>query len=312
MTEEKERAIILFKDFARDWFETYVKANNKAGERRNKEMLLRVHLVPFFGDFYLDEVTSRDIERYKAELVSSGYAPRTVNLHLACLGKLYQCAIDWEVVLKNPVRKVQRSKDRKDKWAFLDFEEAQKFLDGVPPPWKPLFLTAMRTGMRQGEILGLRWEDIDWKRGVIFVRNSLYDEKLYPTKSYASRDVPMTSDLFGTLLNLKQKAKSEYVFPAEDGSSLHRKTLTRPLVTALRKSGVKRIRFHDLRHTYASHLVMAGVPIKTVQELLGHSDLKMTLRYAHLTPQCKKEAVAALEGKILDGTWSKSGHPLVS
>ena len=186
------------------------------------------------------------------------------------------------------------SEDRAEKWEFLDFAEADKFMQAVPPTWQPLFLCALRTGMRQGEIVALRWRDLDWNRKAIRVRNSASDGKLCPTKSYRAREVPIPKDLLEALISIRNN-NSEFVFAAQNGSMLHPKTLLRPLRTANKNSGVKRIRFHDTRHSYASHLVMTGAPIKAVQELLGHRDLTTTQKYAHLTPDCKKAVVDQLE-----------------
>jgi integrase len=293
---EEERA--LFKDFAWEWHETYVKANNGLAEQGSKESYLRIHLVPYFGDMYLDEIGRREIEGFKAATVAKGLSPASVNHYLKTLQKLIECAMDWGLVETNPVRGVPRLKVDRDKWSFLDFEDAEKFMAAVPKRWQPLFLCALRTGMRQGELLGLQHQDIDWKRRVIHVRRALSLGSLKSTKSFSSREVPITVDLLEALLVTRNNG-SEFVFPARDGGFLHRKTLARPLRKANKDSTVKTIRFHDLRHTFASHLVMAGVPIRTVQELLGHGDLTMTLRYAHLTPECRQDAIRTLETRVL-------------
>jgi integrase len=165
--------------------------------------------------------------------------------------------------------------------------------------------------MRQGELLALRWQDVDFTRRVICVENSLYDGQLCPTKSYGRREIRMVNELVEALLPLRNNG-SAFVFPAQDCGPLHPKTLGRPLARAIKRSGVKRIRFHDLRHTAASHLVMAGVPIKTVQEILGHSDLAMTLRYAHLTPETREEAMVRLEEKVLNERRSRQSRSEVA
>jgi integrase len=289
-----------FKDFAWEWFDTYVKANNGEAEQNSKETYLRIHLVPFFGKMYLDEIGRREIEGFKAVTVEKGLSPASVNHYLKCLQKLFECALEWGVVDKNPVKGVPRLKVDRDKWDFLDFEEAEKFMAAVPPVWQPLFLCAIRTGMRQGELLALQHEDIDMKRRVMYVRWSLSRTgKLKAPKSGKGRAIPIALDLFEVLFSIRNNG-SKFVFPAQDGGAMHGKTLDRPLRTTNKNSGVKRIRFHDLRHCFASHLVMAGVPIRTVQELLGHGDMTMTLRYAHLTPECKQEAIRILDKRVLD------------
>jgi len=301
---DEKRDVPLFKDFAREWLETYAKANNKLGEQRNKEITLRVHLVPIFGNRRLDQITARDIEGYKAKLVTAGYAPRTVNLHRKCLRKLLQCAVDWDLLEKNPVDKVGRVKEQKDVWQFLDFEESERLLAASPDKWRPLLLCALRTGMRRGELLALRWQDVDFKRRVITVRHSLYMDTLTPTKSYAAREIRMTRDLFEALLSLRH-LKGPFVFCQDDGRPLRRAAVRSAFDIARRKAGVKRVRFHDLRHSFASQVAMSGVPIKTLQELLGHSDLKMTQRYAHLTPACREEAICTFERGIASARGQK-------
>jgi integrase len=304
-TKSDDPEPVTFTDFAWDWHETYVKANNRECEQKTKEIYLRVHLVPFFGHKQLNEVDKRDLERFKAEKIREGQSPASVNHYLKCLQTLYQCALEWGLVDVNPVKGVPRLKLGVEKWAFLDFADARKFLEAVPVKWHPLFLCGLRTGMRQGEILALRWQDIDWKRKVIRVRHSLSDGRLTPTKSNQARDIPLTTDLLHVLKSIHSKG-SEYVFPAGDGRPLHRKTLSRPTSNANRHSGVKRIRFHDLRHTFASHLVMSGVPIRTVQELLGHEEITTTMRYVHLTPEFRHEAIRKLEHHVLtDGSGEK-------
>lgn len=299
MSRNNEPESIGFTDFAWEWHETYVKANNRECEQKTKEIYLRVHLIPFFGRLSLDEVSKRDIERFKAQKLREGQSSGSVNHYIKCLQKLYQCALEWGLVENNPVRGIPRLKRETEKWSFLNFVEAGQFMTAVPDKWKVLFLCALRTGMRQGEILGLQWKDIDWGRQTIRVRHSMSAGKLTPTKSNLARDIPIAVDLLAGLQE-QQGNGSEYVFPAENGGPLHRKTLARPLRNANKTSGVKRIRFHDLRHTFASHLVMSGVPLRTIQELLGHRDVTMTMRYAHLTPEFRQEAIRQLEASILE------------
>lgn len=286
-----------FDAFADEWMELYVEVNNRPVEQKTKESYLRVHLRPFFGAMLMSEITRRDVERFKAEKVVSGLSPGSVNHYLKTLRTMFRCAIDWEIVQANPTQGTSRLKDREDKWGFLTVEESEKFMAAVPVPWYPLFLFALRTGMRQGEILGLRWEDMFWDRRVIRVQNALSLEELMPTKSGKSREIPMTTDLVEALLPLRGGA-SPFVFSAQDGGPLHRKTLQRPLNTANRNSGVKRVRFHDLRHSFASQLAIAEVPIRTIQELLGHADMKMTLRYAHLTEGASRKAIERLDAAL--------------
>lgn len=134
--------------------------------------------------------------------------------------------------------------------------------------------------MRRGEVLNLRWEDIDLKNGVIFVRDS---------KSYESRAIPMSESLIESLKELKKTSTNEYLFCNMDGTPIE--SVNRSFHTARRRSGIAYCTFHCLRHTFATRAVMAGVDIVTVQELLGHKTIAMTKRYSHPTPEHKKKAV---------------------
>jgi len=146
--------------------------------------------------------------------------------------------------------------------------------------------------MRHGEILNLRWRDIDIKRGIIYIRN---------TKSKENREIPINEQVKTALIRTRKHPASEFVFHHKDGTQI--KNIKKGYWTALRKSGIKGANFHTTRHTFASHLVMAGVDLNTVRELLGHKTLKMTLRYAHLSPNHKKRAVDTLS-KRMDTIWS--------
>lgn len=139
---------------------------------------------------------------------------------------------------------------------------------------------AINTGMRRGEILNLKWEEVDLTEKYIMVLNS---------KNSESRMIPINTDLLKLLSELKQDPVYQYVICDKAGNQL--KTFKNSFYSALKKSGIKYCRFHDLRHTFASRLVMGGVDIVTVKELMGHKDINMTLRYSHPTPEHKKSAV---------------------
>jgi integrase len=138
---------------------------------------------------------------------------------------------------------------------------------------RPLLIVALHTGLRRSELFALTWQDVDVKQEVI---------RVVHTKNGERREIPMTDTLRATVQQLPRRLASDYVFPGKTGRGLVdvRKRFRR----ALQEAGIEGFVFHDLRHTFASHLVMAGVALVTVKEFLGHKDLKMTLRYAHLAP----------------------------
>ena len=146
---------------------------------------------------------------------------------------------------------------------------------------------ALSTGMRRGEILGLKWRDFDFKRRII---------TLLDTKNGQKREVPMSETVNNAILQIHEHPDSPYVFCNQQGKL--RADIRQSFSTALKKSDITNLHFHDLRHTFASQLVMSGVDLNTVRELLGHKTITMTLRYSHLSPNHKKEAVETLNETI--------------
>ncbi|MFH1438048.1 MAG: site-specific integrase, partial [Pseudomonadota bacterium] len=174
----------------------------------------------------------------------------------------------------------------------LSSEEAERLIDSASVSLKHMILVALNTGMRKSEILGLTWRDIDFSISTISIRDS---------KNGDGRKIPMNETVLATLSDLGRKENDEKVFLRPGGQPV--KSIRTAFENAVKRAGIDDFRFHDLRHTFASWLVMSGVDIKTVQELLGHKTFSMTLRYSHLSAQHKAEAVRCLDGKsgkILD------------
>lgn len=303
VAQQENSEIPTFEAFSDTWFRSYVIPTNKPSEQDNKSIFLKKHLVPFFGNCRLDKITHYAIEQFVAGQVASEYAPATINLHLSTLKRALKSAVEWGILKKNPADTIKKLKNDAESWQFLDFDEAEAFLSAVPLQWKTHFLVALRTGLRKGELCALRWRDVDWANQAIHVRHSLYKGELTSPKSKDSiRTVPLPADAKQALQEQREKEqsfKTEFVFPSRSGGPLEPRTLQRPLRAANKNSGLdKRLRFHDTRHTYASHLVMAGVPIRTVKDLLGHSSLDQTLKYAHITGETHREAVQTLEATL--------------
>ena len=162
----------------------------------------------------------------------------------------------------------------------------------------PIAITALNTGMRKGEILSLSWDRVDLKHGFIL---------LDKTKNGDRREIPVNETLRVTLLGLTRRLDIPHVFFDQNTGKPY-KNVKRSFRTSLRRAKIQDFHFHDLRHTFASHLVMAGVDITTVKELLGHKTLTMNLRYAHLAPAHKKNAVSILDA-ALNPTAQKLHNP---
>lgn len=269
-----------FLEFADEYYKYH--CIHMKSRKKTHEVHLRV-LRAYFGDKYLDQISVMGIEKFKTKRIKE-VSPATVNRALSCLKSLFNKAIAWEKFEgPNPVCKVKLLKENNKRLRYLEKEEIARLLSVCDESLKPVVIIALNTGMRLSEILYLKWQDVDFKRGIIY---------LLKTKSGDKREIPMNELVEAALKSIRKHPTSEYIFYHRDGSP--RKTVRKSFTTALKKADIINFRFHDLRHTFASHLVMAGIDLNTVRELLGHADLTMTLRYAHLSPDHKKKAVDAL------------------
>jgi integrase len=186
------------------------------------------------------------------------------------------------------IRRVKMLPENNRRLRYLSKEECQALINSCEPHLKPIVVVALNTGMRKGEILNLKWENVDLRHGFIL---------LEITKNNERREILINETLKNCLQSITRRLDVPYVF-YDKATGKPYKDVRRSFATACRRAGIRDFRFHDLRHTFASHLVMAGVDITTVKELLGHKSLTMTLRYAHLAPSHKVKAVGVLDGVI--------------
>ena len=277
----ESRPNVKFEQLATQYLE-YAKTNKRSWERDARS--IRV-LDGWFHGKKLFEITALQIENYKSARVRV-VSPPTVNRELACFKHMFTKAIEWEMATKNPVKQVKLFQENPGRIRYLENEEVTRLLEECTEHLRPIIIVALFTGMRKSEILALQWSDLDLKRKIIHIEK---------TKSGHSRDIPMADPVFFALKG--RQTQSEHVFSHEDGTP--RINIRTAFDNNLRRAQIKDFTFHDLRHTFASHLIMNGVDLLTVKELLGHRSINMTLRYAHLSPEHKKKAVASL--KYFDG-----------
>jgi integrase len=263
---------------------------------RLKYYLVRIYREAF-GDRRLASITYLDLQTFrnqrKATPLRSG-KPRTdatVNREMTTLKHILNKGVEWGMLEHNPFTKGSRLilKENNHRLRFLTDAEVEALLKACPPHLKTIVEVALLTGMRRGELLGLKWDQI--RNGFIY---------LTETKSGKARQIPVSDRLAQVFKELRQKnqLKSPHVFCDSLGRRFYE--VKRSFASACRRAGLEDFRFHDLRHTFASHLVMKGIGLKAVQELLGHADLKMTMRYAHLSQAHLKEAVAVLDNLGVD------------
>jgi integrase len=287
-----EKKPVLYKDFARDWFETYVKNNNKHSEILNKDKILRVHLLPYFGRMELERICNMDVERYKAKKIEAGLHPKTINNQLAVLRKSLHTAVEWEAVKSCPV--IKKLNVPPQKFDYLSEEECRLLIDAASGIWRDMLITALGTGLRFGELTALTWDDVDFTNRELTIRQAFACGVLGSTKSNRIRRIPMTASVYETLYRTRERCG--YVFTYSNGKPVNQYTSITRLHGFCGMAGIRRVGWHVLRHTFASHLAQAGANLVAVQNLLGHSDIRTTMRYAHINRAVLREAIDTLNG----------------
>jgi len=267
-------------------FNKWAEKNLKATSFK-RYMVNVANLTPFFEGKSLSQISPKMIEHFKSSRIDkNGVSPSTVNRDLACLKRIYNLAIRWGYVEHNPVSKVDFFKENSGRLRYLTAEEISFLLSVCQQYLKDIVEFVIHTGLRRGELFSLKWIDIDLKNRLLVVKN---------TKNNEDRIIPLNDVALNVLHRIPRQLHNEHVFttPAtKRGDKVN--DVKKSFKTALEKAGIKDFRFHDLRHTFASHLIMAGVDLTTVKELMGHKDIKMTLRYSHLSPDHKKRGVDML------------------
>ncbi len=259
---------------------------------------LRVHLVPYFGDTPIGRITHEDVERFMSRLRRKGLAPKSVKNYLSTLHSVFDYALRKRWIGENPCRLVNKPKtdDSDPDIRFLTLDELEAVIRAIPDDdprgavERVLYRVAAMTGMRQGELLGLRWQDVDWLVAKVRVRQSFVRGEFGKPKSKrSSRGVPLAMRVASELEALHRRSAyqgdSDLVFAhPETGNPLDRSKVLKRLKLHCRAAGVREIRFHDLRHTFGTTMAASGVPLRTLQEWMGHRDIKTTQIYADYCP----------------------------
>jgi integrase len=259
--------------------------------------LLRAHLSPGLGDLSLDRIEPVHVERLVASMRQHGAGAKLICNALTLLFQIFEFGRRKGWCVQNPVKQVDRPEvDEHKDIRFLSMEEVEALLAAVPEKGafgrtnRSLFLTAAMTGLRQGELLALRWRDVDWLAARIRVRqNYVRGHWGSPKSRRGSRSVPMVDRVAGELERHFQRSAfqddDDLVFPhPHTGEVLDHSALVRRYKNALRAASVREVRFNDLRHTFGTRMAAAGVPLRTLQEWMGHRDFKTTLIYADYPP----------------------------
>lgn len=303
------------RDFIDDTYMPWFKAHHKGHEKT--QHTLSNNFDPIMSQ-RLDAITGRDLELIRTAWMQDGNKASTVNRKMGSISGVFSRAVEWEYIDTHPLTKLKQLKvDSKGVIRYLAADETKRLRDALdarqdemraeresantwrtdrhrePMPsllqlpftdhLKPMVLVSLNTGMRRGELFDLKWSAVNFDTKTITVAGAT-------TKTSDTRHIPMNKETIGVLEAWKkQVSKSPYVFPGQGGGRFE--DVKSAWLKLLERAQIDGFRWHDMRHDFASRLVMAGVPLNTVRDLLGHADIKMTLRYAHLAPETKAAAV---------------------
>jgi integrase len=258
---------------------------------RNSQVVKKLKI--FFGDMLLRDVSVSVISKYKAGCIEKEYSKDTILKELTVLRRVFSVSIqEWELCKENPVSKVLRTLGKIDnkRVRYLSPEELQRLVVALPSWLRPVVTIARHTGLRRRNILELKWSEVDMGRKVIMIPK---------TKNGEAIGIPLNQTAIKTLSAVQRvrHLHSPYVFCDSDGKPLSPFRVSMSFKRARERAKIENLRFHDLRHDFASGLVQSGVPIHTVKELLGHKDLRMTIRYSHLSPENLRDAINVLDDR---------------
>lgn len=303
-----------FQEHAEAWLEDYVQVNVRQTTAESYETLLRKHAFPAFGQMPVAKITPADIQRLLAQKIKAGLSKRRVQyLHRVIHGCL-QYAVQLEIVARNVADAVKPPQADKREAPYLTPDQVLDLREAVDGHWlEMVIILAAYTGMRRGEILGLKWEDVDFESRILRVRRSLVPTKTgskfqEPKTAKGRRSIHLQDSLVAELKRHKARQAAQklrlgavyqdngLVCARDDGTPISPSSVTHGFTLVLEKAGLPKIRFHDMRHTHASLLLTQGWHPKMVQERLGHSTINLTLdTYSHVMPILHQEAAQRLD-----------------
>lgn len=288
---------ITLAEYLNEWLETACKPRLAPKTIEGYATCINRHIGPALGQIYLSDLQPMHIQMLYTDLLNKGLSKRTVELVHTVLRAGLKQAVKWQMIPRNPADATEPPRPQRREMQALGPQELQRILDAAAEsPIADVVLLAAYTGMRRGEILALRWEDVDLQNKVIFVQRNLVrvnQETIIktPKTQRGSRRIPIDDEIVSALRRLRSVSQSDWVFSRKDGSPLDPSTVTHQFKRIARQAGFPSLRLHDLRHTYATILLTQGVQAKVVQELLGHESITTTIdTYTHVVESLQREA----------------------
>lgn len=300
---DQEKARSTLADMSKIWLHDYGEVHKTKGSLIRDKQILKDYILPALGDKYLDEIEKYDIIQLQASLKTGNrLSPKSINNIMGLLKKILKDALSWGYCEKNVGAGIKPLKCPEQDFAFWTFAERDRFLTYYKSRDREMYdLVAFggNTGLRRGEIEGLYRDALDFDRRMILVKRS-FDHKTGELQQYTKgktiRSVPMNDVVYDMLKDKKLLPPNAQIFAGIDFEHF----LIRVFRPAQIEAGVSAITIHGLRHTFASLLAMSGVSIFVIQKLLGHQDIKTTMRYAHLAPDhLKGQTDVLVTGKVL-------------
>jgi integrase len=307
---------ITFGEYLDYWLDNYAKPNTAQRTLENYQYMIVQHLKPSLGSIKIAKLHPSHLQEYYSQKLicgkmdGEGLSPTSVKHHHRLLNKVLKDAVKWQFLVRNVAQAVTPPKVKKVEMQTWGNEQVKSFLEVAKSSvYYSIYLTAIYTGMRRGEILGLRWQDVDFDNLVVYVRQSLQEVKkvgltFKEPKSGKSRSITITpilatefkklykSQLENKLLFGQEYHNLDLVFAQKNGKPIQPTEMARSYRKLVEISGLPYIRFHDLRHTHATLMLQQGVHPKIVSERLGHSTIGITMdTYTHVLPNMQKEAV---------------------
>lgn len=301
-----------------EWFEAYAKVKVRPSSHQTYKGYIENHIKPNIGDIPIEKLTSLQLQKFYRRLLTEGRVPRiesenqpkglsakTVRNINQVISSAMDVAVKHKLILSNPTDGCELPKVEHKEMHTIHAEQLGAFLQEAKESGVyELYYLDLATGLRRGELLGLKWEDVDLAHGVIQVRRQVYridgEVKEVPLKTKnAYRNISISKDAVEMLKEMEKHRISEYVFPSPTGGPISPDSVLNMLHRVLKRAGLPAVRFHDLRHTFATLALQNGVDIKTVSGMLGHFSAGFTLdTYAHVTTAAQKEAANTM-GSVL-------------
>ncbi len=305
---QKPKVMLTFRDFVKGQWEPKVLGLFKLSSQVGYRPLLSKHLLPYFGDYILSEILPAQIQGFLTEKAKTGMSWHTVRNLRNLLSRILRTAVEWGYLEENPAGKVKLPPKRlQSPPLFLLPDQVRQLLAEIREPYRSIVLVAVLTGLRRGELFALRWGAVDLDKGVLEVRESVYNGHFSTPKTHSSvRRIPLSSPVVELLRSRKASAADTrpeaLVFASRKGTPhWPEHILKRVIHPACYRLKMPRVGWHTFRHTHATLLNELGESAKTAQAILGHSDIQTTLQvYTHAVPESVSRAEERLAQKLMD------------